>query len=89
MSVTRPLLCCAACQGSGKVVLSAPLFSALTFVRRVGRITPAELHRRLRPTEVNPTAMNARLEALRELGLVDRERVDGRSWAYFAREGES
>jgi predicted transcriptional regulator len=65
------------CNGTGYRLLSAPLLDVWRLVRR-GSWTAPRLASKLKST---PTAMNNRLETLRALGLVERQR-DGRAWIY-------
>lgn len=76
---------CPRCRGAGTVELSPHLMVLLLWLRVNGRATVAQAHRALRlPSGV--TAMNNRMEALRELGLVTRPTKDGKAWVYEATE---
>ena len=69
---------CGACGGCGFVPLPPTLQATLDILRNGGGATVPLLARALR---VRPTAMNERVERLRRLGFVARERAV-RGWLY-------
>lgn len=80
-----PIIACSKCNGTGKIELPAPLLEVLTVMNDEPRKMwlVSEIHK-LAPnyTSFGVTAINNRLEALRELGLVTREKF-GKQWRYF------
>ena len=78
---TGPMVPCDHCGGTGKVLLSAVLFRVLESVT-AGHRTAKEVSAHLSGTEtVGKTAINNRLEELREYGLLTRKKV-GRFYVY-------
>ena len=88
MGISTLTRACPRCRGAGKVPLSEHLLSVLRLLERKSG-TAIELReraggdRRWAPTA---KAFNNRLEELRGLGLVTREKV-GREWVYGIAEG--
>jgi len=81
--IARPTVKCNKCNGTGKHPLSDEIFSVLMALIRAGRtgfVTAVDLSKTI-GKNVHVTAMNNRLEYLREIGLVSRTRV-GRVWHY-------
>ena len=74
-----PRVACSACDGTGATTLVPSLFRVLKMLHKRGPSTATDL---VRIEAIAHTAMNNRLEKLRLLGLVTRNRVDGRSWEY-------
>lgn len=86
--LSRPLIHCRACDGTGMVELSQELFDVYALLKLWGAATAAKLHMRLRTNRcatgrVGHTAVNNRLEDLRRLGFVKRWK-DGREMVYEA-----
>lgn len=81
-ALTRPMVECECCCGSGKAPLSETLWSTLRVVVGLGKATAAQIAG-LSPDRVAHTAMNNRLEHLRDLGLVERQK-SGREWLYYS-----
>ena len=78
---------CDHCGGTGKVLLSAVLFRVVEAVT-AGHRTAKEVSDHLSGTEtVGKTAINNRLEELREYGLLTRKKV-GRFYVYDVVKGE-
>ena len=76
----RPLIPCSHCFGSGKVELPEHLLKVLEMVFKHRRVSAPEVLRMIGGRS-GVTAMNNRLEDLRRLGLVIRERT-GNAWYY-------
>lgn len=77
---------CSRCRGRGLLLLreTAPhLADTLDWLRANGPATAKQAHRALAMPGTS-TAMNNRLEALRELGLVSRPRKVCKEWLYGA-----
>ncbi|HNB46706.1 MAG TPA: hypothetical protein PLL72_21180 [Burkholderiaceae bacterium] len=74
-----PDILCRSCGGSGKELLPRVLIDVLSLWDLAGTWTASEAAAVL---DSNATAINNRLEALRELGFLDRKRV-GRRWSYW------
>ncbi len=79
--VKRPMIVCECCKGAGEVPLSDILNDTLYLVRVFGPITAETVMIHSRETKTGITAFNGRLEKLRRLELVTREK-DGREWFY-------
>lgn len=86
----RPLIECPKCHGEhgGKVLLGDELFQTLEAIKDLEEATPADVTARLALPEGN-TAVNNRLEDLRNLGLVDRKKDPSnlRAFVYFLKRG--
>lgn len=67
---------CGACDGTGRVPLPPSLLEMLILLKNRRQLTATDL-RRLTKADVGVTAINNRLEELRRLGLVERERYTG------------
>lgn len=76
----QPTVTCPKCNGSGKVDLDGVLAATLEIVRLSKGADVFQVHSAV-PDKVSVTAINNRLEDLRRLGLVFRNRV-GRRWIY-------
>lgn len=76
-----PRIPCHHCAGSGEVELSPHLLAVLIQVRKSGEATASDLHASL-ATPILVTAFNNRLEQLRKLGFLVRDRRDGKTWVY-------
>ena len=74
---------CSRCDGCGKVALPPELQSTLDFVRQHprGGALVREVHAAMSAS--GPTAANNRLEKLRSLGLLWREKVSAKAWMYM------
>jgi hypothetical protein len=70
---------CDKCNGSGHMELPEALAETLDSIPRRGTVTAFYLHGKL--PGVTPNAQNNRLEKLRELGFLKRER-SGKFWLY-------
>jgi predicted transcriptional regulator len=77
MSDTIP---CDGCNGSGRAPLPIPLQETLDAVRQ-GHATAPAIYRALNQGDIDPTAINRRLDRLLALGFVTREM--GRKTAYI------
>ncbi len=75
---------CSKCKGTGKRRLSRHLMETLNHVSIVGEATAEDIAARL-PDDIGTTAVNNRLEDLREMGLLKRRR-DKRFWVYSCAE---
>lgn len=71
---------CRACDGRGRVPLPRESRETLALLRRRGASSGADV---ARASNIKHTAANQRLERLRGLGFVTRER-DGKEWIYTA-----
>lgn len=80
-----PTVACAHCDGTGRVPLVPSLAMTLIRLRAMGPTRPGALARSL---GTGSTAMNNRLEKLRALGLVTRERHPQRGWIYAPCKGD-
>lgn len=75
---------CSLCRGTGKKKLAGPLADTFSlFPHQSTRLTAEQICAKL-GNDVNVTAMNNRLEKLRQLGLLDRFRA-GHAFVYFAK----
>lgn len=72
-AATPPIVPCNKCQGTGRHALSDCLWETLQAVRRAKFATAIDLLRAMK-WQGAVTALNNRLEDLRELGLLKRER---------------
>jgi hypothetical protein len=80
----QPTQPCTKCNGTGRLPVSVDLISTLRIVRSHPNCTPAQVQSILDPRKIfSASAFNNRLEYLRELHLVQRERR-GRNWSYKA-----
>lgn len=70
---------CPECNGEGEVPLPSHLSKTLDMIPPRSSRTAVELHDAA--PEIATTTFNARIEYLRDLGLLIRVR-DGRSWSY-------
>lgn len=70
---------CAKCSGSGKTPLQPELVETLAMLPRIGSVTTKTLHERF--PAISPNAQINRLERLRALGLVARQR-EGKFFRY-------
>lgn len=79
-----PTFPCPKCAGVGKLALNKFLLETLQTVKKLRGATAKEIHFALNAGEnIHTTAINNRLEDLRALGLVIRNRSeDGKSWVY-------
>lgn len=75
-----PPITCPKCNGSGKVFLTRPLAHAFHFVRENPGCATKDYHDRLLKSDptVTPVAAQNRLNALREFGLLERRKENGR-----------
>lgn len=80
--VTRPLIACHCCNGTGKTRLGEELWEVLHHVRYFRTATALDVANAL-AWNGSVTAMNNRLENLMNLGFLKR-RKDGRAWRYEA-----
>lgn len=76
----KPTIECPTCGGSGRAPLPDALQETLNVLPRRGQFTAAEIHAKI-PGKVEVTAINNRLESLRALSLLTRERF-GKFWKY-------
>ena len=76
-----PSICCPTCGGRGTTKLEGTLLKTFLEVRRFHSLSAVELHSLPTSEHVSITAINNRLEDLRQLGLLDRIR-NGRRWVY-------
>jgi hypothetical protein len=77
----RPKVPCPKC-GIGWTFMGDELFDTLTTVGKLREATPHQVKAKLDPTDsFHATAFNNRLEDLRKLGFVAREKR-GRNWVY-------
>jgi DNA-binding transcriptional ArsR family regulator len=82
----RPVIDCGKCGGKGKTPLDDTRWKTLQLLARLKRASAPELYEQSGEKDhIGPSALNQRLEDLRKLGLVDRER-EGSSWTYFPKE---
>jgi hypothetical protein len=86
--LSKPLIQCRACAGTGMVELSQELFDVYAMLKLLGEATAAVIHFRLRASRsttgrVGHTAINNRLEDLRALGFAKRWK-EGRQMVYEA-----
>jgi hypothetical protein len=82
---TPDIICCPKCRGEGRISLSeafAPLAETLALLREHGPMTANELQPMV-SKKILITGINNRLEDLRSLGLVSREKRS-REWLYSA-----
>lgn len=81
------LICCPTCRGEGTAPLWETLQQSLDLLRQHGPLTATQLHKLWQREHPYPrrgvTAINNRLEELRELGFVEREQAR-RGWIYRA-----
>ena len=75
-----PTIECPHCAGLGKVPISGSLAETLEAVRSQRGITAIQVHAKL-GDQIGITAVNNRLEDLRRIGLLIRQRV-GHQWMY-------
>lgn len=87
MSKPRPQITCTKCEGHGKHALSDELWQTLAAVQRLKLAHAEQVARAVRPRP-STTAMNNRLEELRALNLVKRER-EGRYFYYSPMEANA
>lgn len=73
----KPKVTCDKCGGSGDMSLPEPLQQTFDAVRK--NTTTEDLHKRF--PNISRTAQNNRMEALRKMGLLIRERA-GKWWLY-------
>lgn len=81
------LICCPTCHGEGRAPLWRTLQETLDLLRARGPLSATQLHEMWQVAHPfdrrRVTAINNRLEELRDLGFVERERA-GRGWVYRA-----
>ncbi|MFA6240399.1 MAG: hypothetical protein WC655_05700 [Candidatus Hydrogenedentales bacterium] len=77
----QPEVSCAACGGTGKVLLSGVLLEVFLDVQQHGQVCAQDVWGRMQKPNFEVTAVNNRLENLRRIGLVIRERI-GRNYLY-------
>lgn len=80
MSDMKPTMQCPTCEGTGRAPLPEALQETLNVMPKKGTFTAADLQSKI-PSTVTVNAMNNRLESLRDLGMVKRER-NGKFWNY-------
>lgn len=73
----RPIVSCSACDGSGKVPLSEPLFQCLKVLIALGEATAIQIHQKLKEP-ITRSATNGRLTELENQRLIKRERRGGK-----------
>lgn len=78
--LAKPSVKCPQCNGCGRKPLGDELFSVYASAYNGGQVTAVGLSKTV-GRKVSVTAMNNRLEDLRALGLLTRERI-GRRWHY-------
>lgn len=83
----RPQISCRKCEGSGAVDLEDSLWNTLQVLAKLKRATAPEIFEQSQGENafIKVTAINRRLEDLRALNLVERER-EGAVWKYFVKE---
>lgn len=80
MSDMKPTIQCPTCSGTGRAPLQEALQETLDVLPRRGTFTAGAIHEKI-PGTVTINAVNNRLEDLRALGILKRER-NGRFWSY-------
>lgn len=80
-----PLVKCSSCKGKGRTRLSRVLNETLQVLRDSDKpMKASEVLEILGAADVHPTAINNRLEDLRDFGLVSRKK-EGNAFYYSAR----
>lgn len=77
----RPSVTCSQCDGAGKHQISDELFEVYAAAQTEAYVTAVMLHKTI-GKNFTVTAMNNRLEELREHALLTRIRV-GHTWRYY------
>lgn len=80
MSDMKPTIECPTCAGTGRAPMPEALQETLDVLPKRGTFTAADIQTKI-PSTVTINAVNNRLEALRELGMLKRER-NGKFWNY-------
>lgn len=80
--ITRPIVACPKCNNSGVVPMSDDLFEVLSFFHRHDGFWSAQMLVKRLKIAGTPTKMNQRLESLRAIGLLSRQR-NSRTFLYF------
>lgn len=73
---------CPRCEGAGEIPLSDALEDTLASLKEYGPMTAPNLRPLAKGSTLTNTAVNNRLEDLRNLGFVERKR-SRRGWTYF------
>lgn len=82
----RPQITCHKCEGKGEQPLDDVLWNTLQLLSKLKRVSAPEMYDKSPDKSfIVPSAINQRLEDLRRLDLVDRER-EGKVWKYFVKE---
>lgn len=77
----QPIIECNACGGTGKVKLSGISLEVFRDVQQHGNVCAQDVFGRMQKPDCGVTAINNRLELLRRLGLLSRDRV-GKNYLY-------
>lgn len=80
MSDMKPTIECPTCSGTGRAPLPEAIQETLDILPKRGQFTAADIQPKV-PGTVTVNAINNRLEYLRDLGILKRER-NGKFWNY-------